>query len=83
MPFYKIIVKVKGGKTTSGIRLLDEPSVERAWQLMEARAQESYGSNMEDFRLVMLSKRDREVTRFIKAQARKQSPPAAKPGTGQ
>lgn len=82
MPYYKIIVKPKAGKPVSGVRLLDEPSIERAWQLMEAKAVESYGSNLEDFRLVMLSKRDREVTRFIKAQGRKPADHVPDPNQG-
>lgn len=57
MPFYKIIVALKNSPLVSGIKELPESNIERAWQLMEAKAKEFYKGEFKGFDLVMISKR--------------------------
>ena len=57
MPFYKITVWLKDSSPVTGVRELNELSIERAWQLFEGKAKEAYKERFAGFDLVMISKR--------------------------
>ena len=66
MPFYRITVFVKNKQApVTGIRELVEYNIERAWQLMEAKAKEAYNSDLEGFNLMMISKRSADYKEWL------------------
>ena len=66
MPFYRIIVFLKNKQSpVTGIRELAENNIERAWQLIEARAKEAYSNEFEGLNLVMISKRSADYKEWL------------------
>jgi hypothetical protein len=50
MPFYKITVWLKDSSPVTGVRELNELSIERAWQLFEGKAKEAYKERFAGFK---------------------------------
>ena len=62
MPFYKITVLIKGGKSYNSIRKLPQNDIDHAWLLFKSQAEDHFGfGNIEDFDCVQLSEHSPEV----------------------
>ncbi len=72
MPYYKIIISLRTGRTISGIKEDINPNIDNVYHIYETKAFGEYGSNeISSFDCVMISKRSNDYKAYIQSLLKK------------
>jgi hypothetical protein len=66
--FVKVTVVLQDGRTLTAIDDTVVSDIDANWYVYQSRAKEKWGSKMDTFQVVQLSKHDPEVVKYIKSK---------------